>query len=91
MINDTNIIWHEHEVTRSKRESLNGHKGCVIWFSIAFLNSPRVSSCGSAFGMVNGIVEHAECKSSAYILMNNFMFSIPLLLPFYFYSELTIY
>jgi len=33
MINDTNIIWHEHEVTRSKRESLNGHKGCVIWFT----------------------------------------------------------
>ena len=33
MINDTNITWHEHEVSRSKRESLNGHKGCVIWFT----------------------------------------------------------
>jgi len=33
MINDTNVTWHEHEVTRSKRESLNGHKGCVIWFT----------------------------------------------------------
>ena len=33
MINDTNVTWHEHEVTRSSRESLNGHKGCVIWFT----------------------------------------------------------
>lgn len=33
MINDTNVTWHEHQVTRSKRESLNGHKGCVIWFT----------------------------------------------------------
>ena len=33
MTNDTNVTWHEHEVTRSKRESLNGHKGCVIWFT----------------------------------------------------------
>jgi adenylylsulfate kinase len=33
MANDTNVTWHEHEVSRSKRESLNGHKGCVIWFT----------------------------------------------------------
>ena len=33
MINDTNVTWHEHEVTRDNRESLNGHKGCVIWFT----------------------------------------------------------
>ena len=33
MINDTNVTWHEHEVARSDRESLNGHKGCVIWFT----------------------------------------------------------
>ena len=33
MSNDTNVTWHEHEVTRDKRESLNGHKGCVIWFT----------------------------------------------------------
>ena len=33
MMNDTNVTWHEHEVTRSSRESLNGHKGCVIWFT----------------------------------------------------------
>jgi len=33
MNNDTNVTWHEHEVSRDKRESLNGHKGCVIWFT----------------------------------------------------------
>ena len=33
MINDTNVTWHEHEVTRDNRESLNGHRGCVIWFT----------------------------------------------------------
>jgi adenylylsulfate kinase len=33
MTNDTNVTWHDHEVSRDKRESLNGHKGCVIWFT----------------------------------------------------------
>jgi len=33
MSNDMNITWHEHQVTRPDRESLNGHKGCVIWFT----------------------------------------------------------
>jgi adenylylsulfate kinase len=33
MANDTNVTWHEHQVTRDNRESLNGHKGCVIWFT----------------------------------------------------------
>jgi adenylylsulfate kinase len=33
MNNDTNVTWHDHQVTRAERESLNGHKGCVIWFT----------------------------------------------------------
>lgn len=33
MVNDTNVKWHEHQVSREKREALNGHKGCVIWFT----------------------------------------------------------
>jgi adenylylsulfate kinase len=33
MANETNVTWHEHQVTRGDRESLNGHKGCVIWFT----------------------------------------------------------
>ena len=33
MQNDTNVTWHDHQVSRSKREALNGHKGCVVWFT----------------------------------------------------------
>jgi len=33
MVNDTNVTWHEHQVSREKREEKNGHKGCVIWFT----------------------------------------------------------
>lgn len=33
MTNDTNVKWHEHQVSREKRESQNGHRGCVIWFT----------------------------------------------------------
>ncbi|MEY8018081.1 adenylyl-sulfate kinase [Mycobacterium servetii] len=29
----SNITWHQHSVTRADRERLNGHKGCVIWFT----------------------------------------------------------
>ena len=28
-----NITWHQHTVTRDDREKLNGHRGCVIWFT----------------------------------------------------------
>ena len=27
------VYWHEHMVSRAQRESLNGHKGCVIWLT----------------------------------------------------------
>ena len=30
---NTNITWHDHSVTRADREKLNGHRGCVIWFT----------------------------------------------------------
>ncbi|WP_131111871.1 adenylyl-sulfate kinase [Sulfuricystis thermophila] len=28
-----NIIWHQATVTRARREQLNGHKSCVLWFT----------------------------------------------------------
>jgi adenylylsulfate kinase len=28
-----NIIWHHATVTRERRERLNGHKSCVLWFT----------------------------------------------------------
>jgi len=33
MKNDPTVYWHEQMVSRAQRESLNGHKGCVIWFT----------------------------------------------------------
>jgi adenylylsulfate kinase len=34
MANDkTQIVWHSHSVSREQRERLNGHRGCVVWFT----------------------------------------------------------
>jgi adenylylsulfate kinase len=41
MTNDTNVHWHEHQVSRDEREQLNGHKGCVVWFT-------GLSACGKS-------------------------------------------
>jgi adenylylsulfate kinase len=29
----TLVTWHAHAVTRQQRERLNGHRGCVVWFT----------------------------------------------------------
>lgn len=49
MSNDTNVHWHEHSVTRAERERLNGHHGCVIWFT-------GLSGCGKS--TVSNLVDH---------------------------------
>ena len=49
MPNDTNVHWHEHSVSRDEREKLNGHKGCVIWFT-------GFSACGKS--TVSNLVDH---------------------------------
>ncbi len=49
MSNDTNVTWHEHSVTRSEREQLNAHKGCVVWFT-------GLSGCGKS--TVANLVDH---------------------------------
>jgi adenylylsulfate kinase len=33
MSENVSVHWHEHQVTRERREKRNGHKGCVIWFT----------------------------------------------------------
>jgi adenylylsulfate kinase len=35
------VVWHEHAVARAAREKLNGHKGCVVWFT-------GLSGCGKS-------------------------------------------
>jgi len=29
----TQVVWHSPSVTREAREKLNGHAGCVVWFT----------------------------------------------------------
>jgi len=33
MVEETHVTWHEHSVSQDERERLNGHRGCVIWFT----------------------------------------------------------
>ncbi|WP_028578723.1 adenylyl-sulfate kinase [Desulfogranum japonicum] len=33
MQKEIHVYWHDHIVSRAQRESLTGHKGCVIWFT----------------------------------------------------------
>jgi adenylylsulfate kinase len=35
------VHWHEHAVSREEREKLNGHSGCVVWFT-------GLSACGKS-------------------------------------------
>jgi adenylylsulfate kinase len=35
------VVWHEHTVSRENREQLNGHRGCVVWFT-------GLSGCGKS-------------------------------------------
>jgi len=35
------VVWHPHSVTRADREQLNGHRGCVVWFT-------GLSGCGKS-------------------------------------------
>lgn len=32
-LQDDNIVWHPHPVTREDREQQHGHKGTVLWFT----------------------------------------------------------
>jgi len=43
------VHWHDHAVTRAEREQLNGHRGCVIWFT-------GLSACGKS--TVANLVDH---------------------------------
>lgn len=33
MKDPTHVTWHAHAVTRDRREQLNGHRGCIVWFT----------------------------------------------------------
>jgi adenylylsulfate kinase len=40
-MSDTRVTWHGHSVSRAEREQLNGHRGCVVWFT-------GLSGCGKS-------------------------------------------
>lgn len=40
-MSETRITWHDHRVSRADRERLNGHRGCVVWFT-------GLSGCGKS-------------------------------------------
>jgi adenylylsulfate kinase len=41
MSDETKITWHQHTVSRTDRERLAGHEGCVVWFT-------GLSGCGKS-------------------------------------------
>jgi len=45
----THVVWHEHAVSREEREKLNGHRGCVVWFT-------GLSGCGKS--TIANLVDH---------------------------------
>jgi len=49
MAHDTNVVWHEHSVTRAEREQLKKHRGCVVWFT-------GLSACGKS--TISNLVDH---------------------------------
>jgi adenylylsulfate kinase len=49
MGDDSNLTWHEHHVSRDQRETLNGHRGCVLWFT---------GLSGSGKSTVANVVDH---------------------------------
>lgn len=49
MTKENHIVWHQHQVTRQLRESNNGHKGAVLWFT---------GLSGSGKSTLAGAIEH---------------------------------
>jgi adenylylsulfate kinase len=43
------VHWHQHAVSREEREKLNGHAGCVVWFT-------GLSACGKS--TVANLLDH---------------------------------
>jgi len=54
----TNITWHYPTITKQERQSLNGHKSCVLWFT--GLSGSGKSTLANA---VDHSLHHKYCKS----------------------------
>jgi len=49
MTDEVHITWHDHAVSRTERQALAGHRGCVVWFT-------GLSGCGKS--TVANLVDH---------------------------------
>ncbi|MHB0956525.1 MAG: adenylyl-sulfate kinase [Pirellulaceae bacterium] len=49
MSQQVHVTWHQHQVGRREREALNGHRGCVVWFT-------GLSGCGKS--TVANVLDH---------------------------------
>ncbi len=58
--NDIQVVWHDHAISRSQREQLNGHRGCVLWFT-------GLSGCGKS--TVANLVDHKLHQSGAHTFL----------------------
>ncbi len=57
MTDDVQITWHDHAVDRAAHEKLNGHQGCVVWFT-------GLSGCGKS--TVANEVDHLLVERSVH-------------------------
>jgi adenylylsulfate kinase len=49
MSDKVHVTWHQHQVGRQERAALNGHRGCVVWFT---------GLSGSGKSTVANVVDH---------------------------------
>jgi len=68
----SNVVWHEAQVTRAMRESRNGHRGAVLWFTglsgsgkstLAHAVEERLNVLGAHTFVIDGDnVRHGLCS-----------------------------
>jgi len=54
------VVWHEQSVSRGERERLNGHRGCVLWFT-------GLSGCGKS--TIANVVDHKLHAAGAHTFL----------------------
>ncbi len=60
MSDKVHVTWHQHQVDRQAHEKLNGHRGCVVWFT-------GLSGCGKS--TVANAVDHLLYESGIHTFL----------------------
>lgn len=71
-IASSNIVWHHSTVSRERREQMNGHKSCVLWFTglsgagkstLAHAVEGQLHRCGCRTFVLDGDnIRHGLCS-----------------------------